>query len=451
MGRFCAAVFVCGLFACHSGGSQGSDAGSDAGSDGGYTPTYTPGAKGTEAGTPASKSIDASGGTLSSADGALDLAIPAGALSAATTVTIQPITSTTPSGLWPAFRLTPEGTAFAKPVTLTFHLPAAQVPAIAFAFFVSQHADGLWYAQPGATRDATAGTIAVGASHFSDWGLESSLTLSPATARVPVNQTQFFDVYGYFGENKTVVDDSTGDEVAVPVATRAPPDDFSGPLDWAVNGLPSGSSTLGLVARNVSGDGFARGEYQAPAVVPSPAQLTLSVSMTYEHAGQQRKGVALASVTVYGAETWSGTSSIARVDGAKVDSSFTFEQKLVNGVPSSQFQIRTGSVTFTPPPVVSGNCTETISPNTQTMGAGDGAMQVDTDGGLRIAVLGTTVWSANYHVVCPNNSGDQMLPVEAEWWPEPPGAIDWHDADGGSFTGTVGNQGSSGTVAIHRD
>jgi hypothetical protein len=89
-----------------------------------YVPTYAPAAKGDPQGTATVQTIDAAGGSLTSADGRVTLDMPAGALSTATTVSIQPITNTTPNGLALNYRLEPEGTTFAVPVSLTFHLSA---------------------------------------------------------------------------------------------------------------------------------------------------------------------------------------------------------------------------------------------------------------------------------------------------------------------------------------
>ena len=58
----------------------------------------TPTAVGTPMGVSNSATIDATGGTIFSADGRLEIIIPANALSASTTISIQPITNTIPQG-----------------------------------------------------------------------------------------------------------------------------------------------------------------------------------------------------------------------------------------------------------------------------------------------------------------------------------------------------------------
>src|SRR5688500_10913461 len=78
-------------------------------------------AAGTPDGVANSKLITAaSGGSITSTDGKITVDIPAGALTNNETITIQPVTNTTGLGQGKAYRLTPHGLAFNKPVTITF-------------------------------------------------------------------------------------------------------------------------------------------------------------------------------------------------------------------------------------------------------------------------------------------------------------------------------------------
>ena len=104
---------------------RGDDAGmaTDGGTDGGedhetLEPLRTE--IGAPMGAPVTATIGAAGGTLVSPDGVLSLEIPAGALAADTAVGIQPIAHLAPGGVGAGYELTPEGTTFAKPVTLRF-------------------------------------------------------------------------------------------------------------------------------------------------------------------------------------------------------------------------------------------------------------------------------------------------------------------------------------------
>jgi len=141
--------------------------------DGGssFTPTYTPAAKGTIVGSPVTATLDSAGGTIVSDDGRLEVTFPAGVLTAATDVSIQDITNTVPNGLGSGYRLLPEGATFSQPVTLTFHLSDMESGGIDSTFIATQHADNFWFSQPHQMRDATAMTVSVNATHFSDWAL----------------------------------------------------------------------------------------------------------------------------------------------------------------------------------------------------------------------------------------------------------------------------------------
>src|SRR5689334_6890130 len=75
--------------------------------------------KGIPNGPSVSQVIGTTGGSVTSADGLLTVSIPAGALASTKTITIQPITNNVSLGVGGGYRLGPEGTTFAQPVTLT--------------------------------------------------------------------------------------------------------------------------------------------------------------------------------------------------------------------------------------------------------------------------------------------------------------------------------------------
>lgn len=67
-----------------------------------------------------SATIGAAGGTVTSTDGTLSVAIPAGALTTATNITVTATNPTTPGFVGTAYDIGPTGTTFATPITLTF-------------------------------------------------------------------------------------------------------------------------------------------------------------------------------------------------------------------------------------------------------------------------------------------------------------------------------------------
>jgi len=83
--------------------------------------TPFPTAIGKPIGTPATKEIGTTGGSITSPDGRITITIPAGALTGNTPITIQPIENTTPLGIGLSYDFLPNGQQFAKPITVTLH------------------------------------------------------------------------------------------------------------------------------------------------------------------------------------------------------------------------------------------------------------------------------------------------------------------------------------------
>jgi hypothetical protein len=131
-------------------------------------PTVTP--KGTPIGAVYNQQVGAAGGTVQSPDGKIKLDIPAGALAANTNIGIQEITNTAPLGEdGKAYRLTPEGTQFDKPVTITMQYDPATTPD-ALVWVITQKDDGTWLGNIDPEVNETAHTVSAKINHFSDWG-----------------------------------------------------------------------------------------------------------------------------------------------------------------------------------------------------------------------------------------------------------------------------------------
>lgn len=73
--------------------------------------------------------IGPSGGSVVSADGVVELDVPAGALSGATTITIAASSATSPDAVGPLYDIEPTGTRFAVPAKLTIHYDPKRIPA----------------------------------------------------------------------------------------------------------------------------------------------------------------------------------------------------------------------------------------------------------------------------------------------------------------------------------
>jgi hypothetical protein len=133
---------------------------------------------------------DASGGLVATPGGTLLVTLPAGAVASPTTIKITPIANMARGAAGPAFRLEPEGTVFAVPVTLTFKAPASYAPgtSIADVGVATQDASGFWHEVTPVTRNAGANTVSVTTTHFSDWAL--TLAMDTAAAEGPITLVQ---------------------------------------------------------------------------------------------------------------------------------------------------------------------------------------------------------------------------------------------------------------------
>ncbi len=164
---------------------------------------------GTPVGAATSLSIDGSGGSISSPDGRLTVTIPAGALAAATEITIQPITNTCIAGVGQAYQLGPDGQQFAQPVTLTLqHTPEDLEGTSPFALQMAvQGDDQIWYTSDEFVIDSIAGTTTVQTTHFSPWGPFATYRLAPPSASVEVNEVIGLEVL-----ETRIADDELGTE-----------------------------------------------------------------------------------------------------------------------------------------------------------------------------------------------------------------------------------------------
>ncbi|WP_247235311.1 hypothetical protein [Telluribacter sp. SYSU D00476] len=222
----------------------------------------------TEVGTPqgavVSKHIGPQGGTLATADGQVELTIPAGALTQETTISIQPISNHTPNGVGTSYRFLPDGQQFSKPATLKFRYSDAEVvnsapEALGIAY---QRTDKVWYNVPGKSLDKQKREVTVPMPHFSDWSLFENFMLVTDPAK---------DVLKY-GESVTL----QIMELAPLTETKEEPliqrtGGANNGLKWSLVGggtlKPSGSSAT----------------YTAPRGPSNPNPVTISVELNFKN------------------------------------------------------------------------------------------------------------------------------------------------------------------------
>lgn len=118
----------------------------------------------------ASAIITASGGALTSKDGSIKIEVPAGAIDAATTFSIQEVENVLKNKA-KAFRLLPDGLVFKKPVTLTYYYGGISMEGLNpdFLFLAYQDKEGYFYSANKTKGNRQQQTLSVETTHFSDW------------------------------------------------------------------------------------------------------------------------------------------------------------------------------------------------------------------------------------------------------------------------------------------
>ncbi len=233
----------------------------------------TPTAVGTPVGSPSTATIDASGGTVMSPDGRLELIIPAGALSTSTAISIQPVTNETPLGAGLGFELLPHGQTFSTPVTVRFHYDSTDLLGTdpAAIEVATQKDDKIWYRLTSKTHDPAAKTVSITTSHFSPYNMYHSLRLIPYFEEIAVKKTALVAVV-FVVEGEA---DATGYPLSPYVIYSVPAQ-----VSWSVNGTPMGSPQNGTLTQT---PGVSSATYTAPAaasgMTANPAAVTATVTV----------------------------------------------------------------------------------------------------------------------------------------------------------------------------
>jgi len=220
--------------------------------------------------------IGATGGSLSTPDGALTLTVPPGAFDREHEVSIRRIGNQAPGAKGGAWRIEPEGLQAALPMTLRLQLSEEELGGTAMAALTvgTQDTAGRWHAYLEPQRNDAARTVSVTTRHFSDWALLAGVQLKPLRAEVVVGQSLDLRVVDCPRLPASPDSDTTMvkhcDEVLI----------VTGELDhWAANSIDGGSALVGTVAEQpvdgISGPGRAR--YTAPAVPPPGNPVAVSV------------------------------------------------------------------------------------------------------------------------------------------------------------------------------
>jgi hypothetical protein len=260
--------------------------------------------------------IDATGGSLMSPDGRLEVMIPANALSAATPISIQPVTNEAPGGAGVGFSLAPDRQKFSQPVTLRFHykpedLLGTDVNALAIA---TQKVNHIWYSFKTISLDSVNGTLSASTTHFSPYSLYRSLKISPMQATIKVNTTQKVTVQLV----SPATDDDANDELS-PLATIIPYPNAE-EISWTLNGSKIGTVEDGFItaAGNTS-----TATYNAPSTTVDMTSNPVAVTAEVDILGPSKQYLT-SNIKVTSESGVSGRISLsATISGSKANTFLT--------------------------------------------------------------------------------------------------------------------------------
>jgi len=259
---------------------------------------------GVPAGALVSASIGAAGGSLTSSDGKLTLAVPAGALAATTTFTLQPFTNLAWGGIASAYEVSPGDVAFAAPARLTFRPAAGDLSSVSLRGIgiAQQDGDGYWYWTEGPAWDAAVPSVSVLLSRLGP-AISSGPTGGASALReglATIFRYRYAPVGDLWLSPSGTTDVETGKSQEFWVEQCFPPSSDGGSLlrerltirrlpasggcspywqpgasispKWSVDTIEGGNGTFGTIAAT----GEAVASYTAPAKAPSPDTVTVS-------------------------------------------------------------------------------------------------------------------------------------------------------------------------------
>jgi hypothetical protein len=354
--------------------------------------------------------ITTQGGTLSLADGLVELIVPAGAVQRDTFATAAMAASPPASSLLvsgTAVDLGPDGLVFLQPVQLTVHYGALTLPAgvLGSELRVATVVGGAWQIVAGSAADAGSQTVTASITHFSTYGLVAvsvtSLSVAPQSAVVNVGGTL---------QLAATPMDAQGDALpdrAVSWSTSAASVATVGAATGLVRGVATGRATITATSEGISAKDTVTVAATAAnlAFTTQPGNTGAGASFGVVVTARDAQGNTAAgftgSVTMAiganpGGGTLSGTKSVAAVAGVatfsglsidKVGTGYTLTATAagVGSAVSSPFNITTGGIS-TSKSVVTVSSGTVVSGGTVTL-----TLQAKDASGNNITTGGATV------------------------------------------------------------
>jgi|GEM_PF-2797767 len=235
--------------------------------------------QGTETETAKTATIGANGGKLVSRDGKLEINIPAGALTANTTIGVAAITNASSAAIGLNYRITPH-INFAKPVTLTFSY-ADKVDSIASSAVIGigfRDDNGVWKVKKTSRIDEANKKISVTTEHFSDWAALELVKLTPVYSVIEPSQSVKITAYTCVAL-KEIYDLDKVFDPAGPDESLSIVEPYELPEDYVIDMYVIGSGTPGV--GKLRAEGSAGVVYTASAEINPPLNpVTIAFPLT---------------------------------------------------------------------------------------------------------------------------------------------------------------------------
>lgn len=354
-----------------------------------------PTAVGDPAGPLVSKQIGINGGIITSADGKVELQIPAGALNGNTDISIQAITNNAPNGISNAYRFSPDGMRFSTAVTLKFHYTATDIAStlpdlLGIAF---QESTGIWWRVNNFSNDNVNKIISAPIMHFSDWTEFGVMNITPSSATLRINKS--------LNLNVTYVNAISEDSELSPILEKL------GKISW--------SASAGVLSATPDNNDKSR-FFKAPSTVPSqnPVAVSAQVQINFRYHGKTFNNTTLVSnISIYNNE------ELYLLEMRVIDSSWFQGMKAIDSV-SMKVHVNDAIVTISnivnfpskaiPEQLAVGNSTviwipDPIGELNVTSATGSNAVDFfgPNTGYLGLNFTHTDVHTPKYHIVTPPN------------------------------------------------
>jgi hypothetical protein len=261
------------------GGNNGSNA----------VPLVTP--KGFPTGPSVSKYISPAGGSVTTADGKIELDIPSGALPSGDTITIMNTLNFAPGGVGDSYDFLPNGLKFSIPVTIKYHYSSADMNGSSplLSRIAYQDSAGIWHGLRTSSTDTLNQVISVTTTHFTPYTIFEYVLLVPGAGgnvhdhQLMVTKSNDWEITQITVSEPVIRGGGAGSGSGSGVVANEDDDLLTapGPIDashidsWSVNGIENGNSIYGKESPHGTSC-----TYTAPPQVPNSGNpVNLSVKL----------------------------------------------------------------------------------------------------------------------------------------------------------------------------